>query len=94
MDVGFLLQAPLNIIGSAVADASRQPGVNVIGHLLHALDDDTLPFPLWNLEELMPELLLKDVIVESLVTQSKPCDRLLCGCTGHVGDLTAAGARR
>ena len=94
MDAGFLLQAPLNIIGFVVADANRQPGVNVIGHILHALDDNTLPFPLCNLHELRLELLLKDVIAEPLVTQSEPCDRLLLCCTGHIGDLTAAGARR
>ena len=94
MDVGCLLQALLNIIVSMVADATGQPGVNVIGHLLHALDDDTLAFPLWNLQELLPDLLFKNFIVEKLVTQRKPCDRLGSGCTGHVGDVTAAGAKR
>ena len=94
MDAGFPLQALLNIIGFVVADANRQPGVNVIRNIRHGFDDNTLPFPLCKLHELRLELLLKDVIAEPLVTQSEPCDRLLSGCTGRIGELTAAGAKR
>ena len=94
MDVGYLLHAFRNIRCSVVADARGQPGVNVIGHLIHALHDDTLAFPLWNFQELLPDLLFKDVIFEKTATHNKPCDRLFCGGTGHVGDVTAAGAMR
>ena len=52
MDAGYLLHLLRNYRCSVVADARGQPGVNVIGHPLHALHDDSLPFPLWNFEEL------------------------------------------
>ncbi len=64
MDGSFQLQALRNLRCRILADARGQLGVNVIGCLLHALHDDGLAFPLWNLEELLPDLLFKNVIVE------------------------------
>jgi hypothetical protein len=71
-----MFQALRKLRCSVVADARGQPGVNVIGHPLHALHDDTLALPLWNFEELYSDLLFEDVFFEKTVTHSKPCDRL------------------
>jgi hypothetical protein len=51
MDAGYILQALRKLRCSVVADARGQPGVNVIGHPLHALHDDIFSFPHWNFEE-------------------------------------------
>ena len=77
MDVGYLLHSLRNLRCSVVADARGQPGVNVIGHPLHALHDDRLPFPLWNFEELYSDLLFQDVLFEESVAHRKSRDRLL-----------------
>jgi hypothetical protein len=51
MDAGYILQALRKLRCSVVADARGQPGVNVIGHPVHALHDDIFSFPHWNFEE-------------------------------------------
>jgi hypothetical protein len=46
----------------------------VVRHSFHALYDDTLAFPLWNLQELLPDLLFIDVLLEKVVADCKACD--------------------